>query len=165
LKQKKWKILICLIWGFLLKNQNTKRDYDRLSDWNQGMTNKREHRDSCNYVRVTWASDPRMRREEKNVNNCDWSESESSRIECSAGKVKRRFSGWAALILTHGQVHFIYYKLRAHSNTHTHAQIHTHTHKYTLSLSMTSHTCITTILSSPLLLRPFERTHSHLKHV
>jgi len=48
-----------------IKKSKYKKYYDRLSDWNQGMTNKREHRDSCNYVRVTWASDPRMRRERK----------------------------------------------------------------------------------------------------
>ena len=75
-------------------------------------------------------------------------------------KSKRRFSGWAALILTHGQVHFIYYKLRAHSNTHTHAQIHslplhdfTHMYNYYSIIStlaqtlwthtLTSETCLT----------------------
>ncbi len=140
-KQKKWKILICLIWGFLLKNQNTKKYYDRLSDWNQGMTNKREHRDSCNYVRVTWASDPRMRRERKKM----WTTvigPSPSHLELNAQqeKSKRRFSGWAALILTHGQVHFIYYTVSCvHTQTHTHAHIHTHTNTLSPSTWLYTH--------------------------
>ena len=104
---------------------------------------------SCNYVRVTWASDQSLRWKgmEENANNCDWSESKWSRIECSAAKVKRRFSGWAALILTHGQVHFVYYKLHAHTLTHTHTQS-THPYTHILSLSTTLHTCITILSCS-----------------